>query len=158
SFVAADEEGRCRVELDPVDRRQQRDEREGGGGQVGDDADVRRGAGQRLFLENLDPYLLDAVEEVPQRALLGEQHREQPNLELEVVMVGGHDLDASWRRVQKLAVVVRRCAEWLLDQDLVAQVVVARQRWQVGGRRRGEVGDHVRARLQLALQLVARGG
>ncbi len=145
------------VELDAVDRRQQRDDREGVRDEVRDHADVRGGAGQRLLLEDLDPDLLDAVQEVAQRALLGEEHLQQPDLELEVVVVGGHDLHAARRGVEELAVLLGRRAERLLDEDHVAEVVVQLQRRQVCGRGRGDVRDHVRARLELALQLLARG-
>ena len=155
--MPADQQRRVLVEPDAVDGSEQGDDREGVGDEVGDDADVRRGARERLLLEDLDPDLLDRVQEVAQGPLLGEEHRQQPDLELEVVMVGGDDLDAAWRRVQELAVLVRRRAERLLDQDHVAQVVVARERRQVRGRGRGDVGDHVGAGLQLALELVVRG-
>ena len=127
------------------------------GDEVCDDADIGRRAGQRLLLEDLDPDLLHVVQEVAQRALLGKQHREQAHLELEVVVVSGDDLDAAWGRLEELAVLVRRRAQRLLDQHHVAQVVVARKGGQVGRRRRRDVGDDVRARLELAFQLVVPG-
>ena len=58
-------------------------------------------------------------------------------------MVGGHDLDATGRRVEEFAVLVGRGAKRFLDEHNVAQVVVASQRREVGGRRGGDVGDHV---------------
>ena len=125
------------------------------GDEVGDHADVGRGPGERLLLEDLDPDLLDAVEEVAERPLLREQHRQQPDLELEVVVVRGHDLDAPRRGVEELSIVVGWRAQRLLDQDHVAQVVVALERGEVGRRGGGDVGDHVGARLELALQLFA---
>ena len=74
AFVAADEQRRVGIELDPVDRREQRDDREGVRDEVRDHADVRGRADQGLLLQDLDLDLLDAVQEVAQGALLGEQH------------------------------------------------------------------------------------
>src|SRR5947209_57162 len=155
TVVAPDQQRRLGVELDPVDRRQERHDRERVRDEVGDHADVRRRADQRLLLEDLDPYLFDAVEEVAQRPLLGEQHREQADLELEVVVVGGDDLDAPRCGVEEAPVLVGRRAQRLLDEDDVAQLVVALERRQVGSRRRRDVGDHVGARLELTLELLA---
>src|ERR1700694_929883 len=156
-FMPADQQRRFRVELDVVDRREQRDDGEGVGDEVGDDADVGRRAGQRLLLQDLDPDLLHALQEVAERALLGQQHAEQPDLELEVIVVGGHDLDAARRCVEEPAVLVRRRPKGFLDQHDVAQLVVALERGKVRCGRGRDVRDDVRARLQLALELVARG-
>ena len=151
AFVPSHEQRRLRVERDAVDRGQQRDDRERVRDQVGDDPDVRGRPRERLLLQDLDPDLLHVVEEVPQRPLLGEQELEQAHLELEVVMVGGHDLDAAGRPVEELAVRLGGRAQGLLDEHDVAEVVVEPERGQVGGRRGRDVRDDVRARLQLAL-------
>src|SRR6266853_1308917 len=126
ALMPADEQRRVGVEMDVVDWGEQRDDREDVGDEVRDDADVRRGSGQRLLLENLDPDLFDALEEVAKRALFGQEHLQQPDLALEVVMVGGHDLDAAGRGVKGFAVSLGRRAERLLDEDDIAKVVVER--------------------------------
>ena len=106
--MPADHQRRNGVELDAVDRGQQRDDRERMRDEVRDDADIGRGSGQRLLLEDLDPDLLHVVKKVAQRALLGEQHLQQPHLELEVVVVGGHDLDAARGVVEELPIFLWR--------------------------------------------------
>ena len=124
--------------------------------QVGDNSDVRGRADQWLLFEYLDPNLLDVVEEVSQRSLLGEEELEQAYLELEVVVVGGHDLDSTGGAVEKLPVIIGRRAQRLLDQHHVAEVVVQGKGGQMGHGRRRDVGDHIRAGLELAFQLVVR--
>ena len=152
--MASHHQGRSVVELDPIDRGEQRDDRERVRDEVRDHSDVGGRAHQGLLLEDLDPDLFDAVEEVAQRPLFCQQELQQPDLELEVVVVRGHDLDPTCGGLQELAVFLRRGAQRLFDQDDVAQVVVELERRQVGGRGSGDVGDDVRARLELALELL----
>src|SRR5207247_10211616 len=85
-------------------------------------------ASKGLLLQDLNADLLHAVEERAQRALLSEKHLQQADLQLEVVVVRGHDLDSAGRGVEKLAVRLGRRAERLLDQDDIAQVVVGLER------------------------------
>src|SRR5262249_18712941 len=90
--------------------------------------------------------------------LFGQKELEQAHLQLEVVVVGGDQLDATSSSVQKLPVLVWRRSEGLLDQDDVAEVVVASQRRKVRRRGRRDVRDDVAARLELALELITGGG
>ena len=153
--MAAHQQRLVVVELDAVDRREEGDDREGVGHQVGDDPDLGGGAGQRLGLQELDPDLLHAVQEGAQRPLLREEEVEEAHLELEVVVVGGDHLHAAGGAVEKPPVLVGSRPQGLLDHHDVAQVVVAGERRQVGRSRGGDVRDDVAARLELAPQLVA---
>ncbi len=116
TFVPADEQRRLIVELDAVDRGQQRDDRERVRDEVRDDAYVGRRADQRLLFEDLDPYLFDAVQEVAQRPLLGQQQLQQSDLEFEVVVISGHDLDPAGRGLEELAIFLGRRAQRFFDQ------------------------------------------
>src|SRR5712664_959707 len=107
------------------------------------DTDVGGGAGQGLLVKDLDADLFDAFEEVAQSSLFGQEQLQQADLELEVVVISGDDLDAARRRVEELAIGLRRGAERFLDQDDVAEVVPERKGGEVSGCGRGDIGDDV---------------
>ncbi|TMB98165.1 MAG: hypothetical protein E6J40_06825 [Chloroflexi bacterium] len=78
--------------------------------EVRDHPDVGGRAREGLLFEDLDSDLFDALEKIAQRPLFREQQLQQPHLELEVVVVGGDDLDPARRGVEELAVRLGRRA------------------------------------------------